>query len=643
MTKNFLAITLPWVARSRRIATPISLARLLIKFVQVTSVAAALLAGAECQAADWSQWRGPKRDNISTETGLMQSWPTNGPPRLWTVTGIGQGIHSVSVAGGRLYTVGTTNQNETAFALDAETGAKLWAQPLGEVIPENALMRWLTQRSPTVDHDRVYSLTAAGELFCLRADDGAVLWRRIYNEFNAARHPFGLGDAPLIDGNHLICTPYGSNSFIVALDKYTGIVQWQTPFHPAPRLGHAATQLSEVGGVRQYIVFHGKGLSGFAAAGGKHLWTYQRPAIRITSSLTPLLRDYLIASPNGYGGGLALIAVNKSADTWDVSQQYHLKGDFDGFQDDSILFGDHLYLSGRLGFQVCFDLLSGKQLWEAKPSRGTGRRAATYADGCLYIRHANGIMTLAEAVPDGYREKGTFDIPNHERALGVTHPVIANRKLYIRDNDRLHCYDISADALNKPVIAPNRIAISSPAVAQPASARTGVDRAPDAVFVATPVEVVSKMLEAAALQKGELLADLGSGDGRILLAAARQHGARAVGYEIDPRLVENSRQAIQNANLQNLIRVEHADIFEADFSEATVVTTFLYPHLMTRLIPRFNKLKPGSRIISHQFEIPGIKPDRIIEFRSAETGDMHRILLWTTPLPTLTNEAAAPP
>jgi outer membrane protein assembly factor BamB len=593
-------------------------------------------------SAPWPQWRGPNRDNISTETGLLQSWPADGPPQLWTVTGLGQGIHSVSVAEGQLYTVGTTNDNETAFALAAETGAKIWAQPLGNVIPENPLMRWLTQRSPTVDHDRVYNLTAAGELFCLRAADGAVLWRRSYNQdFGAARHPFGLGDAPLIDGNHLICTPFGSNSFIVALDKYTGVVQWETPFHPAPGLGHAATVISVAAGVRQYIVFHGKGLSSFAAKDGKRLWNYNR-STRISSSLTPVLRDSLIASPGGYGGGLALIELKHTDDKWQISERYHVGGMFDAFQDDAVLLGDHLYLSANVGIPACFDLLSGKKIWDAKPSRGTGRLAATYADGHLYLRHANGIMTLIEATPAAYREKGTFEIPGHERALGVTHPVIANRKLYIRDNDRLHCYDISGNSFQPPAPSPRRVEVGV-ASAEPARSSTGVDRAPDAVFVATPHEVVSKMLELASLQPGELLVDLGSGDGRILIAAAGTHRARTIGFEIDPQLVEMSRAAIKTLNLSHVASVQHADFFESDFSDAAVVTTFLYPHLMSRLLPQFNKLKPGTRIISHQFEIPGLNADKVVEVRSEETGETHRILLWVTPLSEAKLPQSTPP
>src|SRR6185436_9314718 len=144
--------------------------------------------------------------------------------------------------------------------------------------------------------------------------------------------------------------------------------------------------------------------------------------------------------------------------------------------------------------------------------------------------------------------------------------------------------------------------------------------------------IVAKMLDLAKVKKSDLLVDLGSGDGRFLIAAARHYGCKAVGYEIDARLVAQSRQAITNEALQNLATVEHADIFTLDLRAADVITVFLYPDLLERLIPQFDKLKRGSRIVSHQFEIPGVQPDHELFIPSKEDGDKHRILVWTTPL-----------
>ena len=152
------------------------------------------------------------------------------------------------------------------------------------------------------------------------------------------------------------------------------------------------------------------------------------------------------------------------------------------------------------------------------------------------------------------------------------------------------------------------------------------------VFVTTPHDIVARMFELAKVRKSDVVVDLGSGDGRYVIAAAKQYGCKAIGYEIDARLVAQSRELVAKESLQDLARIEHKDIFTLDLSGADVITVFLYPRLMERLIPQFDKLKPGSRIVSHQFEMPGIKPDQEIHLESKETGEKHRVLLWTTPL-----------
>jgi hypothetical protein len=126
--------------------------------------------------------------------------------------------------------------------------------------------------------------------------------------------------------------------------------------------------------------------------------------------------------------------------------------------------------------------------------------------------------------------------------------------------------------------------------------------------------------------------DLGSGDGRIVITAAQRHGSRAIGYELNARLVEISRETVQEHQLERLIRIEHEDMFNADLREAGVVALFLPPRLMGRLLPQLGKLKPGARIVSHEFIFPDIPPDQSVEMLSAEGQAMHRIHLWTAPL-----------
>lgn len=157
-------------------------------------------------------------------------------------------------------------------------------------------------------------------------------------------------------------------------------------------------------------------------------------------------------------------------------------------------------------------------------------------------------------------------------------------------------------------------------------------RNPDVAFITTPDDVVAAMLDLADVSEGDTLYDLGSGDGRILLAAARGRGARAVGVEINPGLVEQSRQAVRDAGLEGRVQVRHGDIFKQDLRPATVVTLYLLPDLNLRLRPQLDQLRPGTRVVSHMWSMPGARPIRKITVRSAETKMEHTLYLWVTPI-----------
>jgi SAM-dependent methyltransferase len=160
-------------------------------------------------------------------------------------------------------------------------------------------------------------------------------------------------------------------------------------------------------------------------------------------------------------------------------------------------------------------------------------------------------------------------------------------------------------------------------------------RKPDVVFVPTPETVVAKMLELADVKKTDVLYDLGCGDGRIPVTAAKKYGCRAYGFDIDPERVKESRENIKASKVGDLVTVEEKDIFTLDLSKATVVTLYLLPKLNVKLIPQLEKLKPGSRIVSHDFDMQGVKPDKVIEVPADgedEWNYAHTVYLWTTPL-----------
>ncbi len=587
----------------------------------------------------WPQWRGPNRDNRSTETGLLKSWPDKGPPLVWRVDGLGDGIASLAISENRIFTTTTIGEVEYAVALDEDAGETLWSTEVSTAVKENPLMRWLSQRTPTVDGNRVYLFSNTGWLVCLDTNSGQVNWRIHYpTEFGTKQGHWGFCDRPLIDGEKLICTPGGTNATVVALNKQTGQRLWANLLVNKESFSYAAPLQIATDGLKQYVVFLKEGIVSFAADDGRVLWRYDNIANQLANTYTPLAVDDGLLCANGYLSGLARLKLVREKDKITYKEQYFQKQSFDAFEDSSILVDGHMYAFLSTGFLGCFEIESGKSVWTAirrKNITVNGARrhkaAVTYAEGNLYIRWSDGTIGLVEANPTAYVEKSIFKLDEPRDGIGSTFPVVAGGCLYLRDNDRLYKYDVSQHAGNTVAVEPRFVTMVKPVESKRQPLQAG-ERIAKAIFVPTPMDVVAKMLEIAKVGKEDFVADLGSGDGRILIEAAKKHSCRAIGIEIDSELVKLSNQRIQGASLSNLITVTEADLFEADFGDATVVTAYLYSDLLKRLLPKFDKLKPGSRIVTHQFAIPGISPDETVRIVSQETGAEHTIYLWTTPL-----------
>jgi tRNA G37 N-methylase Trm5 len=157
-------------------------------------------------------------------------------------------------------------------------------------------------------------------------------------------------------------------------------------------------------------------------------------------------------------------------------------------------------------------------------------------------------------------------------------------------------------------------------------------REPDVIYVPTPNEVVDKMFELADIRPGEVVYDLGCGDGRIPVLASKKYGVRSWGFDINPVRVKESLENVQKNNVQHLVTIKQQDIFELDLSKADVITLYLLPRLNVKLIPQLDKLKPGCRIVSHDFNMEGVRPKREINFRPSDGSREHRVYLWVTPL-----------
>lgn len=153
---------------------------------------------------------------------------------------------------------------------------------------------------------------------------------------------------------------------------------------------------------------------------------------------------------------------------------------------------------------------------------------------------------------------------------------------------------------------------------------------PDVIYVPTPQPVVDRMLELAQVKKGDVVFDLGCGDGRIVVTAAKKYGAKGTGFDIDPERLKESNDNVKKNDVGKLVEIKDKDIFTVDLSQANVVTLYLLPELNVRLIPQLEKMKPGSRIVSHSFDMRGVKPDKIEKVDA--NGSEHTIYLWTVPL-----------
>ena len=557
------------------------------------------------KAGHWRQWRGPGRTNVATDTGLLKSWSPQGPPLLWKAAGLGRGVPSVAVTGGRIFTLGVHANEECLIALQESTGNFLWKTPIAPAMKGLTGMQWLSQRTPTVDGDRVYGFSASGVLACCDVSTGNIVWRKDYaKDLGGKSGPWGFCDYPLVDGDKLICTPGGDTATVVALDKKTGALVWKCPI-AGERATYGAAVVAAIQGQRMYVHQLSKGVVGISPD-GKLLWRYNKVAGGSGNVHTALVDADQIFCSCGWNVKSALLKLQLQPDGIKAEEIYATGRSLDSWLGSSVLVHGQVHTScGK-----CIDWKSGKQIAKLPiPPKST----MTYADGCLYHRDGNNVVTLHEVTPTGYVKKGEFK-PDRFAAPGRpvssaptwTFPVIAGDRLYLRDQDTLSCYYLRA----KP--APHH--------------------GPDAIFVPTPQDVVEKMLALAQVKKTDVVYDLGCGDGRIVVTAAKKYGCKAVGVEIDPECVKLSQELVKKEGVGHLVAIEAKDLFTRDLSQADVVTLYLLPQLNVKLLPQLAKLKPGARIVSHAFPMEGIEPDQVVRMVSKEDGVEHTLYLWTTPL-----------
>lgn len=385
----------------------------------------------------WNQFGGPKRDHRSIDTGLLDAWPEEGPEHVGSARNLGIGYSSVSFAPGAVLTMGSRGDDEVVICLDSASLAERWVARVGRCRADG--MGGGPRGTPTVEGDRVYALGAGGDLACLALADGRTIWEgNILRAFGGEAITWGMSESPLVEGSRVIVTPGGREATLVALDARSGRPLWRALVPGAPRAAYSSIVPVTVGGVRQYVNFVHTGLVGVRAADGVVLWGDDSAANATANCSSPLAWKQGVFAASGYGKGGALVALAggpqgvRAVPLWKTTEMKNHHGGM-------VIDRDHLYGCDD-ALLTCLDLATGRVAWR---HRSVGKGAVVWADGKLIVRSEEGPVALVEATPRGYVELARFTPETRSDRPAWARPVVADGRLWLRDQDRLDVYSIA--------------------------------------------------------------------------------------------------------------------------------------------------------------------------------------------------------
>ena len=398
-------------------------------------------------ASDWPQWRGPDKDGISRETGLLKEWPDGGPQVLWRVP-LGEGFSGISVVDERVYSMFSEDDDEFVVCLNASNGEEIWRFRSGSNYIESMGGNG-PRATPTIDGELLFTVTAQGKLYALNTENGEKVWSHdLKGEFGGKIPRWGTCTSPLVEGDLLLVEVGGTDGkSIVAFDKKNGDVVWSSH---TDILGYSSPIAVTIGGIRQLIVFTGTQLVSVSPENGQLYWTYPWQTEYDVNAATPVFipPDKIFIS-SGYGKGAAVVQVSVMASTEPNAKEDEGEKNRAEIQVEqiwknekmknhfatSVLHDDYLY-----GFDnailKCIDASTGMEKWK---TRGYGKGTLMLADEHLIILSDRGKLGLAEATPSSYNEVASAEILS---GLCWTVPTLANGKLYARNEKEMVCLDI---------------------------------------------------------------------------------------------------------------------------------------------------------------------------------------------------------
>ena len=391
------------------------------------------------KAGEWPCFHGSERTNISAETALLKAWDEKGPALLFTISGLGEGYSSVAIAGGVIYTAGSTGNQSFLYAFDL-SGKLLWKKPNGAAWA--VTVSWASsyngpRSTPTYDNGVVYHISEAGRLSAFRAKTGEIIWSRdLPKDFDAKMPMYGYAESVLIDGDNLYVRTGGTKGYQSCLNKKTGETIWKSDEIPGG-YGYNSMVIKDFGGFRQIIGASNSCYYSLNARTGALLWkTDFVNKYEINCSDAIVFNDFVFLT-SSEGKGCMLIRLKKSGNGITTEKVWETEL-MDNYHGGVILSNGYLYGSGTVSRGwYCLDFLTGKQMWKTN-----GGGSLTCADGMVYLYDEKGNMKLVKATPDKFEKTGEFKVPKGGEGPYWAHPVVCGGRLYLRHADKIFVYDI---------------------------------------------------------------------------------------------------------------------------------------------------------------------------------------------------------
>jgi outer membrane protein assembly factor BamB len=400
-------------------------------FLTVGFTLIALTLSAAGAGTEWPGWLGPHRDSKADDTGLLTSWPTNGPTLAWKVAGLGQGFSGATVVGGAIYTTGLKEGHLYLIALNMD-GSPKWSKDVEAGFVDSHPG---SRSSPTYDDGNLYLETDLGTVGCYDAATGAQKWTRKLSEFGGRPPNWGFAESVLVTGELAIVTPGGTNC-IVALDRKTGATVWGSEAFAGAH--YSSPILVHYQGVAMIINGTQGGLIAVDAKTGKKLWTNAFSAGNTANCPTPAFADGYVFWANGYGKGGICLKLN-AQDGKVTAEEAWRSGDMVCHHGGYVIQDGYIYGNNGNGW-ACLEVKSGQKKWQEE---AVGKGSLCYADGMLFLfGEKGGRVGFGLARPTGFKLAGEFAVQG--KGPSWAHPVIAGGRLYLRYDDNLYAYGLKA-------------------------------------------------------------------------------------------------------------------------------------------------------------------------------------------------------